>query len=318
LRPVGVRSTPRHPRGGLLRRSDTKTTGLLAALAAYLVWGISPVYFKALRPVPPLEILAHRVVWSLFLLAALVAAGRGWRELRDALASWKGVATFAATTALISANWLIYIWAVNSGHVLEASLGYFVNPLVNVVLGVAFLRESLSRRQAAAVALAAAGVLFLLASYGRFPWISLALAATFGLYGLARKKAGIGPVTGLLVETALLAPLALAYLGSRASAGSGAFGTGWRPSLLLLAAGPVTAIPLVWFTVGVQRLRLSTMGVLQYLAPSLQFALAVWLYAEPFTRAHAVTFAFIWVSLALYTADALALRRPAPAVVPLD
>jgi chloramphenicol-sensitive protein RarD len=223
---------------------------------------------------------------------------------------------FGATTALISGNWLLYIWAVNSGHLLEASLGYFVNPLVNVLLGVAFLRESLTGRQKAAVALAAAGVLWLVASFGRFPWISLALALSFGLYGLVRKKAGIGALTGLLVETALLAPLALAYLWSRAS--TGAFGSAPGTTALLVSAGVITAIPLVLFTVGVQRLRLSTMGFLQYLAPTCQFALAVWLYQEPFTPAHAVTFAFIWASLAVYSFDAVASRRAAPAVAPLD
>jgi chloramphenicol-sensitive protein RarD len=276
------------------------------------------VYFKALRAVPPLEILSHRVVWSVLLLAALVTWWRAWRQVAGAFSSPGRVAVFGATTVLISGNWLLYIWAVNSGHLLEASLGYFVNPLVNVLLGVAFLRESLTGRQKAAVALAAAGVLWLVASYGRFPWISLALALSFGLYGFVRKKAGIGALTGLLVETALLAPLALAYLWSRASAGAGAFGSAPGTTALLVSAGLVTAIPLVWFTVGVQRLRLSTMGFLQYLSPTCQFALAVWLYREPFTAAHAVTFAFIWASLAVYSFDAFASRRAAPAVAPLD
>jgi chloramphenicol-sensitive protein RarD len=310
--PLGPRS------GGALRERDPKVTGLFAAFGAYLAWGLLPIYFKALRPLPPLEILSHRVVWSVLLLAAVVAARNGWRELAGALRGWRRLATFSGTTLLIGSNWLTYIWAVNSGQLLQASLGYFVNPLVNVLLGVVLLRESLNRRQAVAVCLAAAGVLWLVLGYGRFPWISLFLAFSFGLYGLVRKVAGIGAVSGLLVETALLAPLALAYLLSRARDGSGAFGSGWRPTLLLLAAGVITAIPLVWFTVGVQRLRLSTMGVLQYLAPSLQFALAVWLYGEPFTRAHVATFACIWVSLAIYSWDALTARRAGPAVEPLD
>ena len=282
------------------------------------MWGLAPVYFKALRAVPPVEILSHRVVWSLLLLAALVTGSRAWGQVVASVSSPRRLAVFGATTALISANWLLYIWAVNTGHLLEASLGYFVNPLVNVLLGVAFLGESLNGRQKAAVAIAAAGVLWLVASYGRFPWISLALALTFGLYGLARKKAGIGALTGLLVETALLAPLALAYLWSRASAGTGAFGSAPGTTALLASAGVVTAIPLVWFAVGVQRLRLSTMGFLQYLSPTCQFALAVWLYREPFSAAHAVTFGFIWASLALYSLDAVASRRAAPAVAELD
>ena len=283
--------------------------GLACALGAYLIWGLSPVYFKALAAVPPPEILSHRVAWSVALLAAAVALSGAFGELRRSLASRRALLTLGATTVLISGNWLLYIWAVNSGRLLEASLGYFVNPLVNVVLGVVFLRESLSRPQILAVTLAGAGVLWLVAGYGRFPWISLTLATTFGLYGLLRKSAGIGAVTGLFAETALLAPAALAYLGIAAAAGTGAFGGGWRISLLLAAAGAITAVPLVWFALAVRRLRLSTMGFLQYLAPSLQFALAVWLYREPFTRSHLVTFGFIWTSLGLYSWDAVARLR---------
>ncbi len=285
------------------------TAGLLAALGAYLIWGLSPVYFKALSAVPPLEILSHRVAWSVALLAAAVALSGSFGDLGRSLASRRALLGLGASTVLISGNWLLYIWAVNSGHLLEASLGYFVNPLVNVVLGVVFLRESLSRPQAVAVALAGAGVLWLLLSYGRFPWISLTLAVTFGLYGLLRKSAGLGALTGLLAETALLAPAALLYLGLRAAGGSGAFGQGWRISLLLCSAGAITAVPLVWFAMAVRRLRLSTMGFLQYLAPSLQFALAVWLYREPFTRSHLITFGLIWTSLGLYSWDALGRLR---------
>lgn len=279
--------------------------GLAYALGAYLVWGLAPVWFKALRAVPPLEILSHRVAWSVALLAPALALSGGFGELARALASRRALLTLCATTVLISANWLLYIWAVNTGHLLEASLGYFVNPLVNVLLGVLFLREVLSRPQALAVALAGAGVLWLVVGYGRFPWISLTLATTFGLYGLLRKSAGVGALAGLFAETALLAPAAILYLGARAAAGTGAFGGGWRVSLLLSAAGVITAVPLVWFGVAVRRLRLSTMGFLQYLAPSLQFALAVWAYREPFTRSHLVTFAFIWTSLGLYSWDAV-------------
>ncbi len=259
---------------------------------------------------------------SVVLLGAWVLAVGQPAEVLRAIADRRRAATFAATTALISCNWILYIWAVNGGHVLEASLGYFVNPLVNVLLGVVFLREALNRRQALAVGLAAAGVAWLVASHGRFPWISLTLAGTFGLYGLLRKKAGIDAVTGLLVETALLAPLATAWLVWLAARGEEHFGSSLDLSALLLAAGVVTAVPLVWFAVGVHRLRLSTMGILQYVAPTLQFALAVGLYREPFAPAQAVTFALVWASLALYTADAISrARREAgsvPAVEPLD
>ncbi len=318
MRRAAPSATPRPPpgrsgpsrRGGPLPQRDATTAGLLYALGAYLVWGLSPVYFKALSGVPPLEILSHRVAWSVALLAPAVALSGAWGELRGALGSWRALLTLGATTVLISVNWLLYIWAIDSGHLLEASLGYFVNPLVSVVLGVVFLREALSRAQTLAVGLAGAGVLWLLLGYGRFPWISLTLATTFGLYGLLRKSAGVGALTGLLAETALLAPAALLYLGAKGASGSGAFGSGWRVSLLLAAAGAITAVPLVWFALAVRRLRLSTMGFLQYLAPSLQLALAVWLYREPFTRSHLVTFGFIWTSLGLYSWDAVRRLRP--------
>jgi chloramphenicol-sensitive protein RarD len=260
--------------------------------------------------VPAVEVLAHRVVWSLVLLAALLAARGGPGAFRAPFRREK-LPLLAVTTALISTNWLVYIWAVQVGRVLEASLGYFVNPLVNVLLGVAFLGESLSRRQRLAVALAGLGVAVLVVRAGTFPWISLVLAVSFGLYGLLRKRAGVDAVGGLLAETALLAPLALALLGARAAAGEGAFGTEARLTLLLAAAGVITALPLVWFTLAVHRLRLSTMGLVQYVAPSSQFLLAVLLYREPFGRAHAAAFACIWASLAIYSWDALALARRA-------
>jgi chloramphenicol-sensitive protein RarD len=287
---------------------DERARGLGFALAAYLAWGMLPLYFKALAPVPPLEILAHRVVWSVLLLAALLAARGGARAFLAAFRRDR-LALLALTTALISTNWLVYIWAVQAGRILEASLGYFVNPLVNVLLGVAFLGETLTRRQRAAVLLAGAGVAVLVARAGTFPWISLVLALSFGLYGLLRKRAGIEAVGGLFAETALLAPVALAYLALRAARGEGAFGSSPRMSVLLAAAGAITALPLVWFTLGVHRLRLSTMGLVQYVAPSGQFLLAVLLYREPFGSAHAAAFACIWASLALYSWDAFGRAR---------
>ncbi|HET8539093.1 MAG TPA: EamA family transporter RarD [Anaeromyxobacter sp.] len=285
---------------------DERARGVAYAVTTYLAWGLLPLYFKALRAVPAVEVLAHRVVWSLLLLAAVVGARAGARGLA---APFRRVGPLAATTALIATNWLVYIWAVQSGRVLEASLGYFVNPLVNVLLGVAFLDEALSRRQRAAVALAGAGVAVLVVRAGTIPWISLVLAATFGLYGLLRKRAAIDPIGGLLAETALLAPPAIALLAWRAAAGAGAFGTGAGTSLLLAAAGPITALPLVGFGLAVHRLRLSTMGLVQYLAPTGQFLLAVLLYREPFGPAHAAAFGLIWAALALYTTDAIARSR---------
>ncbi len=287
---------------------DERARGVAYAVSTYLAWGLLPLYFKALRGVPAVEVLAHRVAWSLVLLAALVAARSGVRALA---ACFRRVPLLAASAALIATNWLVYIWAVQSGRVLEASLGYFVNPLVNVLLGVAFLGERLSARQRAAVALAGAGVAALVVHAGTFPWISLVLAGSFGLYGLLRKRAAIDPVGGLLAETALLGPLAVGYLAWRAATGAGAFGSAPGTTLLLAAAGPITALPLVAFGVAVHRLRLATMGLVQYLTPTGQFLLAVLLYREPFGPAHAVAFALIWCSLALYSWDAVARTRTA-------
>jgi chloramphenicol-sensitive protein RarD len=298
-----------------------QTSGLLYALSAYLAWGLSPIYFKALRPSGPLEILSWRVVASVALLGIMTAAmGRG-AEVARSLSDRRRALTFVATTLLISCNWVLYIWSVNSGHLLEASMGYFMNPLVTILLGVVFLKEGLDGRQKFAVGLAAVGVIWLVVTHGKLPWISLVLAVTFGLYALLRKKARIDAVAGLLVETSLLAPLALGWLLWLWWRGEAHFGKSTGMSVLLVSAGAVTALPLVWFTLGVHRLRLSTIGILQYVAPTLQFLLAVLAYREPFGAAQAVTFVFIWAGLALYTVDAIGKARrhlPQPAVEPLD
>ncbi len=284
-------------------------SGLVSALAAYVSWGLFPVYFHALAEVPPFEILAHRVLWSLGFLTLLLSALSRWGAVTEILRRPRRLATLALTALLVSSNWVIFIWAVGNGHVLESSLGYFINPLVNVLLGVLVLGESLTRRQVGAVLLAAAGVLALVVASGRVPWISLSLAITFGLYGLLRKRAAIDAVGGLFVETLLLAPLAALWLLRLGLAGAGHFAPGTRLSWLLAASGAITALPLIWFASGVQRLRLSTAGLLQYAAPTLQFACAVALYGEPFTRAHALAFGCIWTSLAIYSAEALQAAR---------
>lgn len=287
-----------------------RRAGLAYGLAAYLAWGLLPLYFRALHGVPPLEILAHRIAWSVLLLAGLTTWLRRWPEVARPLASRGGRLTLVATTLLISLNWGTYIWAVHAGRVLEASLGYFINPLVNVLLGVVFLGERLSRRQQVAVGLAGVGVLVLVVSAGALPWVAFVLALSFGVYGLLRKRARIDAVAGLFSETALLAPAAVAGLLWLGWAGRGHLGASPGLSALLVAAGVITALPLIWFALGVQRLRLSTIGLLQYLAPTLQFSLAVFVFGEPFTAAHGVAFACIWASLALYSADVLgALRR---------
>lgn len=297
-----------------------RRAGLAYGLSAYLAWGLLPLYFRALHGVPPLEILAHRIAWSVVLLAGLTTWLRRWPEVARPLGTWGGRLTLAATTSLISVNWGVYIWAVHAGRVLESSLGYFINPLVNVLLGVLFLGESLSRRQRVAVGLAGVGVAVLVVSAGALPWVALVLALSFGFYGLLRKRARIDAVAGLFSETALLAPLAVGGLAWLAARGAGHLGREPGTSALLVAAGVVTALPLIWFAIGVQRLRLSTIGLLQYVAPTMQFSIAVFVFGEPFTAAHAVAFACIWASLALYTSDVLlTLRRvEAPAAPGAD
>jgi chloramphenicol-sensitive protein RarD len=290
--------------------SREQKVGFLYALAAFGFWGLGPLYFKAVAHVPPLEVLAHRVLWSVVLTALLIALGRDWPALRRALASPRVVATLALTGTLVACNWLIFIHAVVSDQVLEASLGYFINPLLNVLLGMVFLRETLRPRQALAVLLAAAGTANLALSYGKLPLIALGLAFTFGIYGLLRKTVRIEAVNGLFAETTLVLPLALAWLGWLGLRGEGQLVAGGATTtLLLMAAGPVTALPLVWFTAGARRLRYGTIGIIHYLAPTLQFLLAVAVFREPFGRVHLITFGLIWAGLALYTADSLAHQR---------
>lgn len=290
---------------------DERTRGLLFAVAAYGAWGFFPLYFKALGGVPALEVVSHRIPWSAAFIAGLVAfTGRG-REVARIFRSPAKLRVLAATTTLIAVNWAIYVWAVNGGRIVEASLGYFVNPLVNVLLGALFLGETLSLPSRWAVALASAGVLVLAIHMGTLPWLPLSLALSFGLYGLLRKRAEVDAVVGLLVETLLLTPLALAFLGLLAARGEGALGRSLGITLLLFAGGPITALPLVWFGVAVRRLRLSTVGFIQYLTPTTQLLLAVWLYGEPFTRVHAAAFGLIWASLAIYTAEAVWRQRRA-------
>ena len=280
-------------------------SGLVPAVAAFLAWGAFPIYFHALRGVPATEILAHRVVWSAVFLSVLVTLAGRWPEWKAALARWRTARVYLLSTTLVTVNWLLYIWAVSTGQVLEASLGYFINPLVNVLLGVFFLGEKLRPRQAAAFGLAGVGVIVMGVRLGTFPWLALALAASFGAYALVRKVGGIDPLVGLLVETSLVAPLGLGLITFAFFKGSGALGRDPFTTLLLLGAGVVTAMPLIWFARGVRGLKLSTIGLIQYLAPTLQFLSAVVLFHEPFGAAHAAAFGCIWVSLALYSADAL-------------
>jgi len=278
--------------------------GLFYGLAAFGIWGLVPVYFKAVGKVPPLEVLAHRVLWAVPILVGLVLIQRQGRAVLDAVRSRRIFGVLVVTTLLIGWNWFVFIWAVANDLVLQASLGYFINPLVNMALGVAVLREHLSRAAMVAVVLASVGVGYLAVLGGEVPWVALTLAVTFGLYGLLRKTVAVGAVVGLTIETALLAPVALAYLAWLHRTGDLRFASGdLSLDLLLVLAGVVTTVPLLCFTQAARLLPLSTLGFLQYLAPTAHFALAVLAYDEPFHGHDLITFGCIWTALAIFTVD---------------
>ena len=274
--------------------------GFALGVAAYGLWGILPIYFKALRSIDSVDIVAHRIVWSAPVLAALLSFSGTWGEVREALRNRRVVILLTVTALLIGGNWLLYVYAVNSGHILAGSLGYYLNPLANVLLGRIVLKERLTWLQWAAVALAAAGISALaIGALGQL-WISLTLCASFATYGLLRKIAPVDAVAGLAIETGILLPLAAGWLLWGFVVGAPIFGTSMLHVVLIAFAGVVTATPLLLFTAAAKRLRYSTLGMLQFLAPTLQFLLAVSIYGEPFTRAHAIAFGAIWAALALY------------------
>ena len=286
-------------------RSDT-VLGVVYAASAFLIWGISPVYWKALRAVPAFEIILHRIVWSFVLLVPLILIMRRWTDFVDALKNYRTLIILLFTGLIIAGNWLLYVWAVNHDKLLQASLGYYINPLVNVVLGVVFLKERLRPPQILAVLLATAGVLYLTIYYGEFPWVALTLAVSFGLYGLIRKTAPVGSLAGLTVETLLLSIPALVYLFYLDGQAAGhIFRVSLKVDLLLMGCALVTAIPLLFFTLGTRRLYLSTVGLLQYINPSCMFLMAVFLFREPFVKAQGITFVFIWTALAIYSTDSI-------------
>lgn len=292
---------------------DAKQTrqGVLLALAAYFIWGVAPAYFKVIHYVPADEILTHRIIWSFFFMVALISVSRQWDGLKRLCQTPKKIFMLAVSALLIGGNWLLFIWAVNNGHMLEASLGYFINPLVNVVLGMLFLGERFRRMQWVAVALACCGVLVQLWTFGSLPIIALGLAFSFAFYGLARKKIAVDAQTGMLVETLWLLPVAAIYLFGIADSATSHMGQNpWSLNLLLMAAGVVTTIPLLCFTGAATRLRLSTLGFFQYIGPTLMFVLAVMFYGETPGADKMVTFAFIWAALAIFVMDAIyTLRR---------
>lgn len=290
-----------------------RTSGFAYAFAAYIAWGGFPLYWKQLSHVPPVALVSHRVVWSFLFVAGLLTLRRRWSETLGVLRNRRALAALLLTTTLISLNWGLYIWAVNSGRVMEGSLGYYINPLANIVLARLFLGERLRWLQVGAVGLATLGVLNLAVGLGQVPWVALALAASFSLYGLVRKLAPVDSLTGLAVETGLAAPVGLGVL-LLGGWEQPVMGSTPRDTLLLVGSGVATALPLLWFALAARRLRYSTLGIIQYVAPTLQLALAVLVYGEAFTSRHAVTFAFLWTAVALYACDGLwGTRVPSPA-----
>ncbi len=331
------------------QRSEA-TVGVMYGLAAYLWWGFCPIYFKAVAHVPPLEILAHRILWSVVLLTILIRVSNRWGVAIKTLRDRRTMLTLLCTTILIAVNWFTFIWAIANNQLMEASLGYFINPLVNVLLGFVFLRERLRPWQWVSVIVAAIGVGYRTISMGELPVVTMILAVSFSFYGLLRKTARVDSLVGLMVETSILFPLALVFVVQQAMAHTGSFGAGLfdasvlvdasnaigvmgntaadagamavdslvdraraagplATSLLLMLGGVITAIPLLCFTNAARRLRYSTIGFMQYIAPTFQFLLAVAVYGELFTRAHMISFAFIWMALVIYSVDTVRVMR---------
>ncbi len=288
-------------------------TGILYATFAFFCWGLFPLYFHAIGEVPAMEILAHRMLWSLLFLGLVLTVRQQWKWLPRVLRQPRVLGSFIASAVLLTANWFVYIWSVNNGHVIDASLGYFINPLVNVLLGLLVLKEKLRRAQWIAIGVAACGVAWLTWSAGQLPWIALILGITFGGYGLLRKTAALAALEGLSLETMLLFPLALVYVlwltlhGQNTFINSPNDSTRW----LLAAAGPITAIPLVMFAAGARKIPMSVLGLLQYLSPSMQALLGVWVFHETFPQARLIGFVIIWSALLLYVAEGLWVSRRA-------
>jgi chloramphenicol-sensitive protein RarD len=294
-------------------------SGFWSGVAAYTIWGLVPIYWKLLKHVPAIQVLGHRIVWSLAVLVVLVAVTRRRRGSAFAGVSRRVVGLYAIAAALIAVNWFTYIFAVNAGFIVETSLGYYITPLVNVLFGVLFFHERMRTAQWLAIALAAVGVIELTYAYGALPWIAFALAASFGTYGLAKKKAPLDPLEGLTLETAILAPLAIVYLAMLHRAGEGAFlRTGAVSDALMIGGGLVTTVPLLLFAAAVRTVPLSVIGILQYIGPTLQFLLGVFVYDEPFSRLQLIGFSIVWVALAVYAGDSVRARRATQAMPALD
>jgi len=290
----------------LSKLKSESISGAFYAGSTFLIWGIGPIYWKALTEVPPLEIIVHRVVWAFILLLTAIIIGKLWDEFIRALKDLRILLTLLLTAVILAGNWFLYVWAINNNYILQGSLGYYINPLANVVFGMVFLKERLRPAQIVAVLLAALGVAYLTFSYGEFPWIALTLASSFGLYGLIRKVAPVGALVGLSIETMLMLAPAAVYLIYLEADGSASFRRGnFNVDILLLGTSVSTAVPLTLFTAGAKRLNLSTVGFLQYMAPTLMLLLAVFYYQEPFSMAQVWTFIMIWIALIIYSTDSV-------------
>ncbi len=279
---------------------NQKSKGVLFGLAAFTAWGFLPAYWKQMQAINPFEILCHRIVWSCIFLVVIIAWQRRWDEVLDIIHDSKALKRLFMSSLLIGLNWFLYIWAVNSGRVIETSLGYYINPMINVLLGFLLLGERFSRLQWVAVLFAMAGVVYSLISYGTLPLFALTLAVTFAFYGFSRKKIDAAPIPGLFIETLILFIPALAYIGFRVGFGTSPFLEQMPLSFWCLGAGVVTSLPLIWFAAAAKRLNLSTIGILQYLGPSIAFILGVFIYKEPFTQHSLITFGLIWMGVLLY------------------
>jgi len=284
--------------------------GILNGIAAYALWGFFPIYWKLLQQVSALQVIGHRIAWSFILLIAFILLTKQWKDFRSAALTSKTLGIYAVAGVLLTINWLVYVWGVNTGFIVETSLGYFINPLLSVLLGVIFLRERLRSAQWIPVGLAAAGVIYLTLAYGRLPWIALTLAFTFGFYGFVKKLAPLGSLYGLTLETGIVFPIALIYLAVVELTGVGAFlHDGALIDLLLIGAGVVTTIPLLMFASAAKQIPLTVVGILQYIAPTLQFLIGVFIYGEPFDQARLVGFGLVWLALIIFWVESYLANR---------
>jgi chloramphenicol-sensitive protein RarD len=291
--------------------------GILNGIAAYAMWGVFPIYWKLLHEVPALQVIGHRISWSFLLLILFILLTKQWGNFRSAALTPKTLAIYAVAGVLLTVNWLVYVWGVNAGFIVETSLGYFINPLISVLLGVVFLHERLRSAQWIPVFLALAGVTYLTLAYGRLPWIALSLAFSFGFYGFVKKLAPLGSLYGLTLETGIMFPAALIYLALVEVNGTGAFfQEGAQINLLLIGAGVVTTIPLLMFASAARQIPLTVVGLLQYIAPTLQFLIGVFLYKEPFDHAHLIGFGVVWIALIIFWVENFLAHRVLVETIP--